>query len=190
MRVDWHTIGRICGRVYEDLEASAASRFDGLMNIGIDETSYKKGHKYMTVVVNHDTNSAVWCSKGYGKAVLTRFFERLTLEQRSSIRCVSADGAKWIASCVEEYCPSAERCVAPFHVVSWATEVLDKERRKAWAEANATAKEAQKRKIGRPTKSEKVNPEKKDATALKTFAMSCSRTRRICLKARKHSWSS
>lgn len=65
MRVDWHTIGRICGRVYEDLEASAASRFDGLVNIGIDETSYKKGHKYMTVVVNHDTNSVI-IRRAYG----------------------------------------------------------------------------------------------------------------------------
>lgn len=169
MRVDWHTVGRACKRVYDDLEAASANRFDGLVNIGIDETSYKKGHKYITIVVNHDTNSVVWCSKGFGKAVLTQFFERLTPEQRASIRCVSADGAKWIADCVEEYCPDAERCVDPFHVVAWATEVLDKERRRAWAEANATAKAAQKRRPGRPAKGEVVNPEKKDAKALKNL---------------------
>lgn len=102
MRVDWHTIGRIRSRVYENLKSSAVSHFDGLVNIGIDETSYKKGHKYMTVVLNHDTNSVVWCSKDYGKTVLTRFFKRLTPEQRASICCVSADGAAWIASCVKE----------------------------------------------------------------------------------------
>lgn len=119
---------------YRELEATAASRFDGLVNIGIDETSYKKGYKYMTVVVNHDTASVVWCSKGYEKEVLSLFFEKLRPEQRASIRCVSADGARWIASCVEEYCPNAERCVDPFHVVSWATEALDKVRRQAWAE--------------------------------------------------------
>lgn len=116
MRVDWHTVGRACKRVYDDLEAASSCRFDGLENIGIDETSYKKGHKYITVVVNHDTNSVVWCSKGFGKTVLTQFFERLTPEQRASIRCVSADGARRIAECVEEFCPNAERCVDPFHV--------------------------------------------------------------------------
>ncbi len=173
MRVDWHTIGRICNRVYKDLEATATSRFDGLVNIGIDETSYRKGHKYMTVVVDHDKNAVVWCSAGHGKEVLSRFFEQLTPEQRASIRCVSADGAKWIASCVEEYCSNAERCVDPFHVVSWATEALDEERRKAWAEAHKTAKAAKeaqpKRKRGRPAKGEVVNPEQKEATALKSL---------------------
>ncbi len=38
----------ICHRVYEDMERKQPARFDGLVNIGIDETSYKKGHKYMT----------------------------------------------------------------------------------------------------------------------------------------------
>ena len=148
MRIEWHTVGGICERVYKELEAADASRFDGLVNIGIDETSYKKGHKYMTVVLNHDTNTVVWCSVGYGKEVLSRFFERLTPEQRASICCVSADGARWIAACIKEYCPNAERCVDPFHMVSWATEVLDKERRKAWSEAYQTAQQAPRRVCG------------------------------------------
>lgn len=53
--MEWHTVGGICGLVYKDREAAYTSRFDGLLNIGIDEASYKKGHKYMTVVLNHDT---------------------------------------------------------------------------------------------------------------------------------------
>lgn len=169
MRVEWHTVGDICKRVYKDLEAAATSRFDGLVSIGIDETSYKKGHKYLTVVLNHDTNTVVWCKAGYGKEVLTSFFELLTPEQRASIRCVSADGARWIASCVEEYCPNAERCIDPFHVVSWATEILDKERRKAWAEAYRAAKDAPKRGPGRPAKGEVANPEKKAAKEAKNL---------------------
>ena len=67
MRIEWHTVGEIISRVYAELEGKAPNRFDNLVNIGIDETSYKKGHKYMTVIVNHDTNSVIWCSIGYGK---------------------------------------------------------------------------------------------------------------------------
>ncbi len=134
MRVEWHTVGGICRRVYEELERKGTSRFDGLVNIGIDETSYKKGHKYMTVVINHDTASVVWCGVRYGKEVLSRFFRLLTPQQRESIRCVSADGTRWIASCVAEYCPHATRCIDLFHVVSWATDALDQVRREAWTD--------------------------------------------------------
>lgn len=169
MRIEWHTVGGICNRVYKELEMQSTSRFDGLVNIGIDETSYRKGHKYMTSVINHDTASVVWCGVGYGKEVLSGFFDLLTPAQRASIRCVSADGARWIASCVEEYCPNAERCVDPFHVVSWATETLDKERRKAWAEAHQIAKAVPKRGQGRPARGEVVNPEKQQAKAVKNL---------------------
>lgn len=123
----------------------------------------------MTVVVNHDTASVVWCAQGYGKEVLASFFQQLTLEQRASIRCVSADGARWIASCVEEYCPNAERCIDPFHVVSWATTELDKVRRSLWSETHFEAKKASKRGKGRPKKGEAVNPEKKEAAWIKNY---------------------
>ena len=106
--------------------------------------------------------------KGITKAGL-QFFELLTPDQRASIRCVSADGAGWIAACIQKYCPNAERCADPFHVVSWATEALDKERRKAWAEAHQVAKEAPKRSKGRPAKGETENTEKKQATSVKNL---------------------
>lgn len=146
MRVKWHSIGAICDRVYRELEAQQPCRFDGLIRIGIDETSYKKGHKYMTIVTNHDTGKVIWCSIGYGKETLSGFFKLLTESQRASIQCVSADGARWIADCVKEYCPNAERCIDPFHVVSWATEVLDGERRKVCSELQESASKAAKQK--------------------------------------------
>ena len=55
MRIDWQTVGSCIFRSLRDLEPERAKRLDGLVNIGIDETSYRKGHKYITVVVNHDT---------------------------------------------------------------------------------------------------------------------------------------
>jgi len=45
---------------------------------------------------------------------------------------VSADGADWIGAVVAERCPDAVRCADPFHVVKWATDALDEERREAW----------------------------------------------------------
>lgn len=135
MRISWNTIGPIITRVERQLSANSESRFDNLKRIGIDETSYKKGHKYITVVINHDTGRVIWTGEGHSEAALANFFELLTEEQRNNIDLVSADGARWIANCIEKYCPKAERCIDPFHVVSWAQEILDKIKNKAVSEA-------------------------------------------------------
>ncbi|MDR1948782.1 MAG: transposase, partial [Spirochaetaceae bacterium] len=79
--------------------------------------SYKKGHKYMTVIVDHDTGRLIWVKAGYGKTVLEEFFRGLTDKQREGIEQVSADGARWIAETVEKWCKNAKRCIDPFHVV-------------------------------------------------------------------------
>jgi transposase len=140
-RIKWDTVGSIAKRVQKSLEDAAPSRFDNLVKIGIDETSYKKGHKYMTVVVNHETGHLIWAKKGHGEEVLSEFFKGLTTEQRASIKFVTADGARWIADCIKEYCPKAERCVDPFHVVSWANDCLDKVRNQAVKQAKKDASE-------------------------------------------------
>ena len=68
---------------------------------GVDETSYRKGHKYMTVIINHDTGEVVWLHENHGKTVFEKFFQALTDEQRASIQYVSGDGARWIDECIE-----------------------------------------------------------------------------------------
>jgi len=140
-RIKWHTVGSIAQRVQKSLEDEQPSRFDNLVKIGIDETSYKKGHKYMTVIVNHETGHLIWAKKGHGKEVLSEFFKTLTPEQRANIKFVTADGARWIADCVKDYCPNAERCIDPFHVVAWANDCLDEVRKQAIRQAKKEAAE-------------------------------------------------
>lgn len=36
MRAEWHTVGVICSRVYQEMEEGSPSRFNGLVNISID----------------------------------------------------------------------------------------------------------------------------------------------------------
>lgn len=158
MRVDWHTVGGICKRVADDLDArSGGSRLEGLRSIGIDETSYKKGHKYMTVVVDHDRGCVVWACEGHGKTQLNEFLDKLTGEQRAGIETVTADGAKWIAETVKERLPQAELAIDPFHAVAWCTDALDDLRRDAWKEARKQPRP--KRRPGRPRKGEQAPPD-------------------------------
>ena len=135
LHVAWRTAGQIAHRVAGRLRASAPSPFDGLTSIGVDETSYRKGHTYLTVVVDHERGRVIWAHDGVGKDVFDLFFQQLTDEQRASIRVVTGDGAKWIDSCVGEWCPQAERVLDGFHIVSWMTGALDKVRKRLWNDA-------------------------------------------------------
>ena len=156
MRINWRTVGTILSRTKDRLEPDSSIRFKNLKRIGIDETSYRKGHKYVIVVVDHDTCQVVWVGKGIGKEVLSSFFALLTREQRESIELVSADGARWIQSCIEEWLPNCERCIDGFHVVQWAVDCMDELRKEVWRESKEGKKEQPKRKRGRPRKGEEV----------------------------------
>jgi transposase len=134
MRIAWRTVGAIITRVWADVEA-LHDRFAGLARIGIDEISYKRGHRYLTVVVDHDSGRLVWATPGRDKATLAAFFDALGPDRCAQITHVSADGADWISAVVEEQCPNAVRCADPFHIVRWATDALDEVRRQAWNEA-------------------------------------------------------
>jgi transposase len=50
----WRTVGSIIARVWADTE-KLHDRFAGLRRLGIDEVSYKRGHRYLTVVIDHDS---------------------------------------------------------------------------------------------------------------------------------------
>src|SRR5262249_14201416 len=100
-----------------------------------DEISYRRGHKYLTVVVDHDTGRLLWARAGRDKKTLAAFFDLLGAERCAQIELVSADGADWIADVVGLRCPNAELCLDPFHVVAWANHALAVVRREVWTTA-------------------------------------------------------
>ena len=156
MRINWRTVGAVLSRTKNRLEPDSSIRFNDLKRIGIDETSYRKGHKYITVIVDHDRNQVIWVGKGTGKEVLSEFFTLLTQDQKENIELVSADGAKWITSCIKEWLPNAERCIDGFHVVQWAVDCMDELRKEVWREDKQEKKAQPKRGRGRPKKGEEI----------------------------------
>lgn len=134
MRIAWRTVGAIVARVWADVDA-LGDRLDGLTRIGIDEVSYKRGHRYLTVVVDHDTGRLVWAMPGRDRATLHGFFDQLGAQRSAALTHVSADAADWVAEVVTERCPQAIQCADAFHVVKWATAAVDEVRRAAWNEA-------------------------------------------------------
>jgi transposase len=138
MRIAWRTVGAIVARVCADVDA-VTDRLDGLVRVGIDEVSYRKGQKYLTVVVDHDSGRLVWAEPGRNAATVGRFFDALGPERSAALTHVSADGATWITTVVRDRAPQAVLCADPFHVVSWATKCLDEVRRETWNTARRQA---------------------------------------------------
>jgi transposase len=139
MRIAWRSVGGIVARVWADT-AAGVDLLAGLRRIGIDEISYRKGHRYLLVVVCHDTGRLVWAGKGADQASLCAFFDRLGPQRCQAISHVSSDSARWMGEVIASYCPQAVRCADPYHVVTWATEALDEQRRIAWNTARGAAR--------------------------------------------------
>lgn len=131
LRIAWRTVGAILERVCETMRERRPP-LAGVTWIGIDEVSYRKGHRYLTVVVDHDSGNLLWAAAGRNAKTLDKFFRSLGRKGRQAIQLISADAAGWIAHVVRRRCPNATLCIDPFHVVSWATKALDRVRRELW----------------------------------------------------------
>ncbi len=134
MRVAWRTVGQICERVAVEAQRDV-DLLSGLRRIGIDEISHRRGQRYLTVVVCHDSGRLVWAAAGRDRKTVEAFFDQLGEERCKQVELVSCDMAGWISGPVAQRLPDAVRCVDPFHVVMLATDALDEIRREVWNDA-------------------------------------------------------
>jgi transposase len=134
LRIAWETVGRMVERVVSD--HLDERRLCGLVAIGGDEISYRKGQRYLTCVADHATGAIVWMRVGRSAATLQAFFGCLG-ERKRSIRAVSIDMSAGYENAVRAALPDAEVCFDPFHVVKLANEAVNDVRRADW---NAHAK--------------------------------------------------
>jgi transposase len=130
LRIAWDSVGRIVARVVAD--HLDESRLSGLVAIGCDEISYRRGQRYLTSVVDHQTGAIVWCSPGRNAATLQAFFDELGPERRQSIRAVSIDMSGGYAKAIRDNVPHAEICFDPFHIVRLGQRAVDQVRRDEW----------------------------------------------------------
>lgn len=131
LRITWRSVATVITRVVAQ-RAAQTDRLTGLRRIGVDEISYRKGHRYLLCVVDHDTGRLVWAAKGRDSATLRCFFDALGEERSALLTHISADGAEWIHTVATERAPQAVLCLDAFHVVAWATAALDAVRRGTW----------------------------------------------------------
>ena len=131
LRVSFEAVARIAqAYVAERLDDT---RLEHLYRIGVDEVSYRSGHRYLTVVADHDRSGAVvWAKEGRDAKTLAAFYEELGPERVAKIEAVSLDMGGAYKKATDEHAPQTRQCVDPFHVIKLCNEAIDKTRRWAW----------------------------------------------------------
>lgn len=135
VRIDWRTVGRIIERVCAD--ELDPDRLERLFEIGIDEVSWRKRHRYLTLVCDHHRGQVVWGAEGASAATADQFYAQLGAERCARIEAVSMDMGPGYAKSTRANAPQAVVCIDSFHVAKLAGDALDEVRREYWNELRA-----------------------------------------------------
>jgi transposase len=127
MGISWSTVGNIVARVVAD--RLDPTRLDGLARIGVDEFSYRRRHRYITTVVDHDRRRVVWAAKGNGADTLDAFFDELGEDRTAALEVVTIDMAAGYIKSIEANAPHAQIVFDLFHVLRLASDALEETRR-------------------------------------------------------------
>jgi transposase len=127
MGIAWYTVGSIAARVVARL--SPQDRLTGVRVIGIDELSYRRHHKYVTIITDHETGKVVWAREGKNAATLDTFFAELGPERCAKLTTVTLDMSQAYIASVKANAPQAEVVFDRFHVQRLAHDALDEVRR-------------------------------------------------------------
>ncbi len=123
LRCSWEAVDNITKRLVD--EQLDDSRLDDLYHIGVDEISYKRGHRYLTIVADHDSGKVVWTATDRKKESFGSFFDALGDERVKQIQAITLDASSIYQPIARAHAPQATLCVDPFHVIKWCNEALD-----------------------------------------------------------------
>jgi transposase len=122
-------IWRILHRHVEDKQQN--HDFKDVRRVGIDETSSRKGHKYISVFVCMDTKKVLFCTEGKGADTVERFAEVLETHggDADNVTEVVSDMSPAFISGVAKHLPKASQTFNRFHIMKHLNEAIDQIRR-------------------------------------------------------------
>lgn len=100
----------------------------GVRYIAVDEFAVRKGHKYMTVVMDLETGQILYVAHGKDAAALTPFLKRLR-RQKIKIRAVAMDMSPAYMQAVRKVFPEVDIVHDPYHVVASVNKAIDETRK-------------------------------------------------------------
>ena len=95
--------------------------------LALDETSFKRGHKYVTVIIDAIMRRVIGVEEGKDKEAVEKFADKLELKNGSKedIALVTSDMSTSYLPAIEENFPNAENIIDKFHVKQALNKALD-----------------------------------------------------------------
>ena len=103
--------------------------------LAVDEIALRKGHSYMTVVMDYFSGRVIWMGENRNKETLDRFFAEMTDQQKQGIEAVAMDMWEPFINRVRHHCTNAKIVFDFFHVVQAFGRAIDKVRRDEYIKA-------------------------------------------------------
>lgn len=129
LELSWNAIDRIMQRaVRRGLQRRVSAQPE---RIGVDETSFRKRHEYVTVVSDQDGGTVLHVADDRNQGSLRSYYDTLSEEQKAAIESVSMDMWPAYINVTLESIPGAEEKIAfdKFHVAKYLGDAVDKVRR-------------------------------------------------------------
>ncbi|MEO6487505.1 MAG: transposase [Thermoanaerobaculia bacterium] len=77
------------------------------MFLVVDEISYGRPRKFLTVIVDHETGQVVWAAEGRTPRLFASHFNSLTATEREAVEVITMDMSAAFKKAVEESVPKA-----------------------------------------------------------------------------------
>ena len=127
MGLNWHQVNEIKKRAVErGLKRREASRIEYL---GIDEKSFRKGHRYVGVLTDLKQSRVLEVAEGRDKAACDKLFEGLSKEQRARVSAIAMDMWQAFIKAAERHLPEADIVHDKFHVSQHLNRAIDQVRK-------------------------------------------------------------
>ena len=128
--IDGKTIFRIAKR--RVVVALAEEQLDEVKRIGLDETSYQKGHKYLTILTDRELKKVVGIGIGRTKDSVNEALMEMEIRgsERELIKEISMDMSKSYISAHQEYIPNSSIVFDRFHLVYNLNRKIDEIRKR------------------------------------------------------------
>ena len=125
----WHVVFDAVGHAVE--WGRAHRNLDGIRSVGVDELSWKKGHKFLTLVyqVDHRCKRLLWIGRDRTSATFTTFFDWLGEPRSRAIEFIVSDMWKAFLGTASKRASAAVHVLDRFHVAKLFSQAIDETRR-------------------------------------------------------------
>ena len=136
--LNWKTVKDIDKAFLE--EEFGETDYTDLTVLAVDEISIRRGHSYMTVVLDYLTGRVIWMSKARKADTLMDFFDGMTKEQKEHLQAIAMDMWDPFIKAVQDRVPHVKIVFDLFHMVKEFNKVIDRVRIDEFNKASESGK--------------------------------------------------